>query len=112
MPKGSCPSTVRQIPFMRLFSTVISRLLSGLKTIGRLEREKEFNGVRTKASTSGETIGPQAAAEYAVEPVGVASISPSAFKRHKGSELRFTESIIVETPRSAEITASFKLSEL
>ena len=62
--KGSWPSTVRQIPLIRLFSIEISRLLSGLKTIGLLESEKEFKGVNTKASTSGETIGPPAAAEY------------------------------------------------
>ena len=89
----------------------ISNLLSGLKTIGLLESENELRGVRTKASTSGDTIGPPAAAEYAVEPVGVATIRPSALSLQSGSELRFTESIIVETPRSAEITASFKLKD-
>ena len=35
-------------------------------------------GVRTMQSTSGATIGPRAENEYAVEPVGDATITPSA----------------------------------
>ena len=35
-------------------------------------------GVTTIAGTDGCTIGPPADSEYAVEPVGVATISPSA----------------------------------
>ena len=35
-------------------------------------------GVTTMASTPGTTIGPPALSEYAVEPVGVATMMPSA----------------------------------
>ena len=37
-------------------------------------------GVSTRQGTSGVTIGPRALNEYAVEPVGVATITPSAEK--------------------------------
>ena len=38
-------------------------------------------------STSGTTIGPPADIEYAVEPVGVARITPSALKEPTSSRL-------------------------
>ena len=37
-------------------------------------------GVTTMQGTDGETMGPPALNEYAVEPVGVAEITPSAEK--------------------------------
>ena len=56
----------------------ISRLL-GITT-GRSERSEGQTGVKIKASTCGCTIGPPAESEWPVEPVGVATISPSALK--------------------------------
>ena len=35
-------------------------------------------GVSTRQRSAGDTIGPRAENEYAVEPVGVATITPSA----------------------------------
>lgn len=50
------------------------------KTSGRKERLRGQMGVRTSAESDGCTIGPPALREYAVEPVGVDTISPSDYK--------------------------------
>lgn len=47
------------------------------RTKGRNERLMGLTGVNNKADTDGWTIGPPDEREYAVEPVGVASIKPS-----------------------------------
>ena len=47
-------------------------------TTGRLVSVCGQIGVTTNARTSGVTIGPPAASVYAVDPVGVATMSPSA----------------------------------
>ncbi len=47
------------------------------KTRGRNERLRGQMGVNTIALRDGWTIGPPAESEYAVEPVGVETISPS-----------------------------------
>ena len=47
-------------------------------TIGRLVNVCEQIGVMTTASIVGNRIGPPADSEYAVDPVGVEMISPSA----------------------------------
>jgi hypothetical protein len=54
-------------------------LVSGTST-GRLVKVCGQTGVMQMASTVGNTIGPPADNEYAVEPVGVATMSPSALK--------------------------------
>ena len=46
-------------------------------TRGRNERLRGQIGVKTRALNDGWTIGPPADREYAVEPVGVETISPS-----------------------------------
>ena len=47
------------------------------KTRGRKERLRGQIGVSTRALREGWTIGPPADSEYAVEPVGVDTMSPS-----------------------------------
>ncbi len=47
------------------------------KTRGRKDRLRGQIGVKTRALSEGWTIGPPADREYAVEPVGVETISPS-----------------------------------
>jgi len=49
-------------------------------TSGRTVSECGQMAVTTMHSTSGTTMGPPADSEYAVEPVGVAKITPSAVK--------------------------------
>jgi hypothetical protein len=61
-------------------STLISTVLGTM--MGRKEREWGQTGVSRIDGTSGCTIEPPAATEYAVLPVGVATISPSPLK-HK-----------------------------
>lgn len=56
------------------------------KTSGRKERLRGQMGVSTIALSDGCTIGPPAESEYAVEPVGVDTISPSDCKCHGASE--------------------------
>ena len=52
-------------------------LLVAGNTSGRKLRERGQMGVSTSAESDGWTIGPPAESEYAVDPVGVATISPS-----------------------------------
>jgi hypothetical protein len=54
------------------------RTLVSDKTIGRTLRLCGEIGVTTMFPDPGKTIGPPQLSEYAVEPVGVATISPSA----------------------------------
>ena len=56
------------------------RSFFGMRTIGLLEIVCGQMGVRTRALSSGARMGPPAAKEYAVEPLGVAMIMPSAEK--------------------------------
>jgi hypothetical protein len=58
--------------------TFISALLGIM--IGRFVSVKGHMGFMMKESCSGKTIGPPAESEYAVEPVGVDMIIPSALK--------------------------------
>ena len=48
-------------------------------TSGRCVRACGETGVTIKASTEGTRTGPPAASEYAVEPVGVEMMTPSAW---------------------------------
>ena len=72
-----CPSTVSSTCSAGDASRTITRDVAGTTT-GRLVSVCGQIGVTTKARTSGVTIGPPAARVYAVEPVGVATMSPSA----------------------------------
>jgi len=49
----------------------------GEATSGRANSACALIGTRSRASTSGQTIGPPAEKLYAVEPVGVAKMTPS-----------------------------------
>ena len=51
--------------------------LSGEITIGRANSACALLGTSSSASTCGQTSGPPAENAYAVEPVGVAQITPS-----------------------------------
>ena len=51
---------------------------SGASTIDRSNSMCGDTGVITIAAMPGSTIGPRAENEYAVDPVGVATITPSA----------------------------------
>ena len=63
--------------FLWVATVTFSWRVSG-KTIGRMESELGHIGVIVRLSTVGWTIGPPAESECAVEPVGVATIMPSA----------------------------------
>ena len=61
------------------------------KTRGRKERLRGHIGVKTRADRDGWTMGPPALREYAVDPVGVETMSPSdcrhtcrTVRRHQG----------------------------
>src|SRR3954469_20457343 len=56
----------------------------GAVTIGRLNNACALIGTSSIASTSGHTIGPPAENAYAVDPVGVATITPSHPHRDSG----------------------------
>ena len=58
--------------------TTISTHAEGPTTSGRVNRPCAASGATTIASVSGHTTGPPAEKEYAVEPVGVDRIIPSA----------------------------------
>ncbi len=71
------PSIVSRARFT--FAPTRTRSFSPAPTrSGRKAREWGQIGVARSASTVGRTIGPPAESEYAVEPVGVATMSPSA----------------------------------
>ena len=67
----------KRLPSLGAWQTISITLLSGTST-GRLVSMCGHTGVMQMAATAGNTIGPPAESEYAVEPVGVAMISPSA----------------------------------
>ena len=55
-------------------------MLVGGRISGRKESERGQIGVRRIEGREGWISGPEAEREYAVEPVGVDKISPSAYK--------------------------------
>ncbi len=57
-------------------------------------------GTRRSASTSGHTMGPPAENEYAVDPVGVARMTPSQPNAETGRE---------STPRTTSIIRDFEV---
>ena len=59
-------------------SIVIRTTASGRSTTGRFDSVCGEIGDTSSTSTVGSTIGPPAESEYAVDPVGVATIRPSA----------------------------------
>ena len=67
-------------------------------------------GVRMIDSTAGCTIGPPADNEYAVDPVGVATINPSARYRHTKSSSIDNSISIIRASAPFVTTASFSTS--
>ncbi len=76
-------------------------------TIGRLVSVCGAIGVTITASTLGRTIGPPAARLYAVDPVGVATIRPSAFTRVTNSSPIHTDKSIIRERAPLVMTTSF-----
>ena len=61
------------------FSTTSTEIFESLGIIsGLAERDKGFRDVITNASNKGVSIGPPAESDYAVDPVAVEIIKPSA----------------------------------
>ena len=74
-----CPST--EITAGCASSVRMVMVCDGEATTGLCCNEWAQMGVSSRHSTSGHTIGPPAESEYPVEPVGVATSSPSPRKR-------------------------------
>ncbi len=80
-------------------STSMRRTSEAGTTVGRLDRVKGQMGVRMNASISGWRMGPPAAMEYAVEPVGVATMTPSArYRPRYWSEKKIFSLIMRDIP--------------
>src|SRR5947208_16711602 len=77
----TCPSSVRYTLSSGPREVTRITLVSGTST-GRLVNMCGQIGVMHSAGTVGKMIGPPAESEYAVDPVGVEMISPSALYAH------------------------------
>ncbi len=75
-------------------------------TTGRFVSVCGAIGVSSIASTAGCTIGPPAARLYAVDPVGLAMIKPSARTRVTGSSPTITEISMMRDSAPFVITMS------
>lgn len=73
----TCPSIVRYAVSLSAREVMVITMLSGTIT-GRFVNICGQIGVIQSASTFGKMIGPPADNEYAVEPVGVETMRPSA----------------------------------
>src|SRR3982074_3372782 len=82
-------------------------LLSGT-TMGRTFRLCGATGVITKLAESGKTTGPPQLREYPVDPVGVATISPSAQYVFRNSPLRYVCILIIGEVSVLWIANSFR----
>src|SRR5437867_6665502 len=76
-------------------------------TIGRLVSVWEQIGVRTTASIVGKRMGPPAESEYAVEPVGVAMMRPSALYAVACCPSTETDRLMIRLIADLVITTSF-----
>src|SRR2546423_1913063 len=74
----TCPSIDKNASSPELCTSILISTVSRT-TSGRCVSECGQTGLMTNASTDGIRIGPPAASEYAVEPVGVETITPSAW---------------------------------
>src|SRR5438128_11865473 len=104
---GSRPSTLKKVGYSvlpgEISITEVSLTMTErfVSTCGQI-------GVMTKTPDSGDRIGPPAESEYAVEPVGVAMISPSALNSVSVSPFTFAFSLIKRERSPRLTTASFK----
>src|ERR1017187_9612149 len=80
----ACPSALIKVAGGALMALMRMPDDSG-KIMERFESECGEIGFRQKPSAVGKTIGPPAASEYAVEPVGELTMSPSQRERGIGS---------------------------
>ncbi len=87
-------------------STSIRNSSSGESTTALSNKECGATGVNRRARCIGSTIGPLADKEYAVEPVGVATIKPSVAYDVKKSPLMSKPSHTVLPVSIFSITAS------
>ena len=79
-------------------------------TIGRLDSENGDMGVSKNAETVGSSIGDPKAAEYAVEPVGVETITPSPVYSPNVIPLKPTSIFTSFQKLEPETTMSFNAS--
>src|SRR6185369_3566376 len=86
-------------------------LVSGTST-GRLVSMCGQIGVRQMVGTDGKIIGPPALKEYAVDPVGVAIIKPSALYRQTNCSSTYVSRSIIRAISLLVRTASFSASKL
>ena len=84
-------------------------LVSGTMT-GRLVSMCGQMGVRQIALTEGKMMGPPAESEYAVEPVGVATIKPSALYRQTNMSSTCASRSIMRAMSAFVTTTSFSAS--
>ena len=83
---------------------------SGASTSVRSKSMCGETGVTSRARWRGDTIGPRADREYAVEPVGVAMMSPSAAYVVNGTPAMSSRSRTVWPDDAFSITTSFSAS--
>src|SRR5580700_4421647 len=102
------PSMVRNTLSGPCESTRIT-LVSGTIT-GRLVNMCGQMGVMQMAGTEGKMMGPPADSEYAVDPVGVETIRPSALYAHTNCSSTCASRSIMRAMADLVTTASFKAS--
>src|SRR5438094_10283851 len=104
---GSRPSTLKKVGYSvlpgEISITEVSLTMTDrfVSTCGQI-------GVMTKTPDSGDRIGPPAESEYAVEPVGVAVINPSALNSVSTSPVTFAFTLIKRARATRLTTASFQ----
>ena len=81
---------------------------SGESTMLRAFKEWEQMGVSTISCAPGATIGPPAERLYAVEPVGVAAMMPSAIYSLKNTSFKYTWKCSICSTSCLVRTISFK----
>src|SRR5581483_9182127 len=107
-PESRSPSSrpSRVIITLRSSATVKRSSSSASSTSDRSKSMCGDTGVKSRHRSRGDTIGPRAENEYAVEPVGVATITPSAAYVVKNVPLIATSRRARRPWRTFSITAS------
>src|SRR5260370_18050310 len=103
---GGRPSRVRKTGYSGSLTSISMSDVSAT-IIDRFVRTCGQIGVITKTPDSGSRIGPPAESEYAVDPVGVATIRPSALNSVSGSPLTRVHSTTRRESSPRPNTASF-----
>src|SRR4029079_2547765 len=105
--KPTCPSSVNVTSSLSVFSNNSISASSGT-TIGRFESVNGQIGVMTTAFIEGKITGPPAQRLYAVDPVGVETIRPSARNELTNWLLRNVSSSMIRASADLLITTSFR----